>query len=285
MTVAKAIELVQNTKTCVSAKTRALFHLRCLDTEEAALALQKCITGTSVLIDHEVAYILGQMKQPTTVPFLFSLAENKSISPIIRHEAIEALGNFEDKGLIIRIQPFLNDSISIVRESAILAIKKLEEGGLNKDPFSRYHSRDPAYPFEGTFEEAVDVFNSDKIEEKYKALFYFRDLNSSEAIKVLAEGFRGTSDLLRHEIAYVLGQMENPLAVDILIKVLEDEEEAEIVRHEAAEALGNIGTEKAQQCLQKFLDSEITILRESARVGLGIYDNDKGDYVDINLIK
>ncbi|ELA42043.1 uncharacterized protein VICG_00890 [Vittaforma corneae ATCC 50505] len=284
MSIAKAVELVQSPKTCVSIKTRALFYLRCLDTEEAALALQKCITNTSVLIDHEIAYILGQMKQSATIPFLFSLARNKNINPIVKHEAIEALGNFEDQNLIPHIQPFLNDPISIISESAVLAISKLEEYKSNKDSLSRYYSRDPAYPFKGSFEEAIRFFNSDKIEEKYKALFYFRDLNSKEAVEVLAKGFRESSDLLRHEIAYVFGQMENPLAVDVLINVLEDETEAEIVRHEAAEALGNIGTEKAQQHLRKYLDSEITILRESARVGLGIYNNDNNDYADISLL-
>lgn len=284
MSIVKAMEIAQSPKTSVSVKTRALFYLRCLDTEEAALALQECMSNTSVLIDHEVAYILGQMKQPATIPFLFGLAENEEINPIVRHEAIEALGNFEDKELIPRLETFLKDPNPIVSESAVLSIKKLNGIDLKRDPFSKYHSRDPAYPFEGSFEEAVEMFNGNDIEEKYKVIFYMRDQNTKEAVEVLAKGFRDSSDLLRHEIAYVFGQMENPLAVEALISVLEDEKEADIVRHEAAEALGNIGTERAIKCLEKYLNSEVLILRESATVGLGIGNNEDEDYVDIDLL-
>lgn len=285
MSIAKAVEIAQNPKTSVSVKTRALFYLRCLDTEEAALALQDCISNTSVLIDHEVAYILGQMKQPATIPFLFSLAENESNNPIVRHEAIEALGNFEQKDLIPRISIFLNDSSQIVSESAVLAIKKLEKSDLKKESFSKYHSRDPAYPFEGSFDEASKMLKEGSLEDKYRAIFYFRDQNSKEAVEVLAKGFRDSSDLLRHEIAYVFGQMENPYAVEALIEVLEDEKEADIVRHEAAEALGNIGTEKALGCIEKYLDSDVAILKESATVGLGISNNEEDEYVDIDLLE
>jgi len=279
MGVEKAVEIVNSPETSVSAKTRALFHLRCLDTEEAALALQKCITGTSVLIDHEVAYILGQMKQPATVPFLFGLAEDTRISPIVRHEAIEALGNFGDIRLIERIEPFLSCTVPIVKESAILAIRKLQ--GQDRREFSKYHSRDPAHPYEGSFEEAKRLFRHGGLEEKYRAMFYLRDLNSVEAVEVLAGGFEDPSDLLRHEVAYVFGQMRNEAAVGALVRVVENEKEAEIVRHEAAEALGNIGGEEAEACLGRLVDSKIRILNESAQVGLGIYENGEDEYTNI----
>lgn len=281
MLLQKALEIVKRPTSCVSAKTRALFHLRCADTEEAALIIEKCITNSSVLIDHEVAYILGQMKQPASIPFLLRLAEDEGVNSIVRHEAIEALGNFEDINLIERIEPFMESTISIVRESAVLAIKKLQEEG-KKETVSKYYSRDPAYAYEGSFEKAVEMFKNGEIVEKYRALFYLRNLNTKEAVDALAEGFKDSSDLLRHEIAYVFGQMTNPASVDALISVAEDEDEADIVRHEAAEALGNIGGEKAEECLQRLLDSDIQILNESARVGLGIYNYDSNEYIEID---
>lgn len=285
MSLQEAIEIVHNPKTSVSTKTRVLYYLRCLDTEEAALALQKCMTNSSVLIDHEVAYILGQMKQEATIPFLFELIENSEINPIVRHEAIEALGNFEDKSLIARLEPLLSHPIDIIQESAVLAIKKLQTSDTKKESFSKYHSRDPAYPFEGTFEDAVKLFNSDDIESKYRAIFYFRDLNTPEAVEMLGSGFKFSSDLLKHEIAYVFGQMENPLSVKALIEVLLNENEADIVRHEAAEALGNIATDEALACLEKFVDSDIVILKESSTVGLGISANDEDDYSNLEKLR
>ncbi len=46
--------------------------------------------------------------------------------------------------------------------------------------------------------------------------------------------------MLKHELAYVLGQMQNSHAVPALIRVLQGQHEP-MVRHEAAEALGAIG--------------------------------------------
>lgn len=276
--VERAAEVARSKSTSISAKMSALFYLRGLDTPEAALELQECLTRTSVLMDHEIAYILGQMRQPVSVAFLFSLAEDLSISDIVRHEAIEALGNFEDPSFIPRLEKYLDDPNKIVSESAVLAIQKLKETGYERRPgagLSKYWSRDPAFPLEGEFEDAVKAFSNGGIEDKYKAIFYFRDLNTKESVGMLAKGFRDPSDLLRHEVAYVLGQMRNPLATDVLIEVLENEDEADIVRHEAAEALGNIGTDKALRCLEKYVDSDVDILRESASVGLGISSSNR----------
>lgn len=50
----------------------------------------------------------------------------------------------------------------------------------------------------------------------------------------------GTHIPIRHEIAFVFGQMSHPHAIPSLLKVLQDPKEAEMVRHEAAEALGGI---------------------------------------------
>ena len=285
MSLQEAVEIVHNPNTSVSTKTRALYYLRCLDTEEAALSLQKCFTYDSVLIDHEIAYVLGQMKQKASIPFLFGLIDNLTVNPIIRHEAIEALGNFEDKSLIKRLEPYLLDENAIVSESAVLAIKKLESFETKKSQFSKYYSRDPAYPFEGTFEDAVKLFYSENIEEKYQAIFYFRDLNTPEAVEALGRGIEFSSELLKHEIAYVFGQMENPLSVKVLIDVLMDEKHTDIVRHEAAEALGNIGTDEALECLERFVDSDIAILKESATVGLGISANNEEDYSNLEKLE
>lgn len=267
----KLLKLIKNEKS-VSEITKILYELRNRNSEEAAIALQECMTNSSVLIDHEIAYILGQMRMSVSIPFLKSVAEDTSCDCIVRHEAIEALGNFEDLSLIDYLQIYLDSKIDIINESAVLSIKKLQETNHATHMLSKYHSRDPAFPFEGGFQEAIYMFKHGSIEDKYKALFYFRDLNTPEAVNALGEGFKLSSELLRHEIAYVFGQMQNPLSVGFLCDVLEDEDEKDIVRHEAAEALGNIGDERSIDCLRKFLNSDIRIIQESAKVGLGIFE-------------
>lgn len=274
----RAVGLVKAKDTPISLKMRCLFYLRNLGTAEAASCIQRCLSRDSVLLDHEVAYVLGQLKQRNSIEYLFEMAGDSTLSDIVRHEAIEALGNFEDPTLIPRIENFLNIENLIIKESAILALQKLAEN----EPIhvGRFGSRDPAYPYRGEYETAVYMFERGNIAEKYKAIFYLRDKNDKESVDTLASGFKDPSDLLRHEIAFVFGQMQNEHAIPALIKVLEDPEEKDIVRHEAAEALGNIGTMECVEVLKGYLDSDIRILKESAQVGLGIADHaDK--YLDI----
>lgn len=54
-------------------------------------------------------------------------------------------------------------------------------------------------------------------------------------------GFSSDSVLLKHEVAYVMGQMRDPHAIKYLNSVLADVSRDPIVRHEAGEALGAIG--------------------------------------------
>lgn len=277
----KVVDAIKSENSSISFKTRGLFYLRSLGTEEAALCVQECISKTSVLLDHEVAYVLGQMKQKVSVPFLLSVIRDKEINDIVRHEAVEALGNFEDESLIPVLDEFKDDESIIVKESVYLAIKKLLEFSKHEEMMSRYGSRDPAFPMKGTFKEAKRLLVEGNLEEKYKAIFYLRDLNNKESVEALAMGFDDPSDLLRHEVAYVFGQMENEHSIPALKKVLENENEKDIVRHEAAEALGNIGNDECVEILSKYLDSDILILKQSVQVGLGISNFDEEEYLNI----
>jgi deoxyhypusine monooxygenase len=62
------------------------------------------------------------------------------------------------------------------------------------------------------------------------------------------------SALLKHEIAYCIGQLEDKHAIPFLSSVLEDKSENSMVRHEAGEALGAIGEEDALELLKKHRD-------------------------------
>lgn len=72
--------------------------------------------------------------------------------------------------------------------------------------------------------------------------------------------------MFRHEVAFVLGQIQEPIAVDALIGGLEDTSQDEMVRHECAEALGSIATESANAILQRFLSDDKRVVRESCVV-------------------
>ena len=85
-------------------------------------------------------------------------------------------------------------------------------------------------------------------------------------------GFDDTSALFRHEIAYVLGQMQRKVTIEGLIKVLINNNEHRMVRHEAAEALGSIGGEEVQEILKKYEFDNETVVGQSCQVALDTID-------------
>lgn len=83
------------------------------------------------------------------------------------------------------------------------------------------------------------------------------------------------SALFRHEIAFVLGQMQEAASVPYLRESLEDPEENEMVRHECAEALGSIAHPDCQKILNNYLDDKKQVVRESCVIALDMceYEN------------
>lgn len=79
------------------------------------------------------------------------------------------------------------------------------------------------------------VLNDPKrpMKERFRALFTLRNLGGETAIKCISECFQDESVLLKHELAYCLGQMQDKNAIPILRSVLEDKTQDPIVRHEA----------------------------------------------------
>lgn len=71
------------------------------------------------------------------------------------------------------------------------------------------------------------------LKERFRALFTLRNIGGSSAIASIEKCFKDESALLKHELAYCLGQMQDTAANPILVKVLEDETEHPMVRHEA----------------------------------------------------
>ena len=91
--------------------------------------------------------------------------------------------------------------------------------------------------------EALDV--------RFRALFSLKGLASSssdaaqQVIDAIGAAFADDSALLKHELAYVLGQMQDVRAIPVLEGVLKDEAEHAMVRHEVSqEVVGKEGKER-----------------------------------------
>lgn len=109
--------------------------------------------------------------------------------------------------------------------------------------------------------------------KRYQSMFSLRNLNTDESAMALADGLDcQDSALFRHEIAFVLGQMQRPITTAKLAKVLAEKSENEMVRHECAEALGAIATDETNQILKNYLNDDVRVVRESAIVALDVSD-------------
>ena len=140
---------------------------------------------------------------------------------------------------------------------------------------SEFGSVDPAPPADG-FEHhelrSTLLDDQARMFERMRAVFALRNDGSNAAVDALCDAFVSTSALLRHELAYVLGQMQNTRALPTLWERLEDEEEHVMVRHEAGEAMGAIGDPSSRTVLERFLTHPAPEVSESCEVALDLLD-------------
>ena len=78
------------------------------------------------LLKHEVAYVIAYMEEVNehSVPFLLDSVLNDEEAPIVRHEALIALGEITDDKDILK--HLLNHKAEIVRESCQVALRNIE---------------------------------------------------------------------------------------------------------------------------------------------------------------
>jgi len=197
---------------------------------------------------------------------------------MVRHEAGEALGAIGQLESISVLEDFLQDpnlEVSETCQIAIDRIKYLTDRKKETIESCSFISIDPAPPEtlkdiqklkQQLLNQSLSLF------KRYRAMFSLRNIGGVEAVEALCEGFQDSSALFRHEIAYVLGQMQDPIAINALTCVLKKSNENGMVRHEAAEALGSIGTQDCLPLLESHLTDNERVVRESCFVALDIYD-------------
>lgn len=93
----------------------------------------------------------------------------------------------------------------------------------------------PGLANEDQIEAISKVLNdvSRPLKERFRALFTLKNLGGAKAIEGIALCFKDSSALLKHELAYCLGQMQDPLAIPVLTTILKDVSQEPMVRHEA----------------------------------------------------
>lgn len=242
----------------------ALFWAKHFNTEETVMALINGLKHPSVLLKHEIAYVLGQMSWPDqSHPVLIKLLNDKTEHPMVRHEAGEALtalGVPTDE-VFAALEQNKEDECTPVRETVELALEGLRR---KREKIAQNRNQTEAAPF-----KSKDPVNGDQSQQdvnfidslsaklrdqtgsclwdRYKALFTLRNIkDSTEAVIALARALDEDtkSALLRHEICFVLGQLRRfSETEESLRNRLNDKDEHSMVRHEAALSLGSVACE------------------------------------------
>ncbi|KFP86431.1 Deoxyhypusine hydroxylase, partial [Apaloderma vittatum] len=91
---------------------------------------------------------------------------------------------------------------------------------------------------------------------RFRALFTLRNLGGRAAVDWISRAFGDDSALLKHELAYCLGQMQDEAAIPVLIQVLED------TGHpwggtRGGEALGAIGNPSVLDILKRYSEDPV----------------------------
>ena len=113
---------------------------------------------------------------------------------------------------------------------------------------------------------------------RFRALFSLKHLacqspptdQTIPALEAIAAALVSPSALLKHELAYCLGQSGKPEAVGYLEACVEDRAEDPMCRHEAAEALGALGFDGSLELLKARRDDkeELEVVRETAELAV-----------------
>lgn len=244
------------------------------------------------LLRHEFAYVLGQMQTPRSCQALHQLLLSSEDCVMVRHEAGEALGAIASQESIPILQSTYDQYKGMLDELADtcrLALHKIQNPKSQVGcacMMAPYSSVDPveADPLhvDLTTQEIGNVLCNESIDlvERYSAMFSLRNRGGEEAVHQLGRALLAdqSSPLLRHEVAFVLGQLQHPSSIDALETSLSRKEEHVMVRHESAEALGAIEvTESAQwqrieSILLQYQQDEIQAVAESCVVALDAAD-------------
>jgi deoxyhypusine monooxygenase len=139
---------------------------------------------------------------------------------------------------------------------------------------------DPEFDQRPTAEvAAVLIDESQPLFRRYSAMFSLRNRGGEEAVRALGGSLLTdqSSALFRHEVAFVLGQMQHPAAIEPLAGSLARDGEHGMVRHESAEALGAIeGTDeewaRCEEVLREYINDPDTVVGESCQVALDAAD-------------
>lgn len=279
--VAEIGSVLNDAKRPLKERFRALFTLKNIGGTKALECIESCFSDESILLKHELAYCLGQMQDKAAIPVLVKVLENLDQEPMVRHEAAEALGAIGAKEVEDILIKYSNDPVTEVAETCEIALGRIrwlenkETNFTDNNPYASVDPSPPAITNDVTELQKILMDENQPLFIRYRAMFSLRNMRTKDSILALTSGLKGKSALFRHEVAFVLGQLQEEISIPFLAENLRDVAENEMVRHECAEALGAIATDECTKILNDYLNDDKRVVKESCEVALDMceYEN------------
>ena len=288
--------ILADVKNSLAVRFRALFTLRNTPGSQSIEWISKVLLeDPSPLLKHECAFCLGQMKDPRADEVLKQVLANKQEHCMVRHEAGEALAAIGSLSSLDFLKQYTSDDVIEVAQTCQLGVKKIELENISGDQervsLSIFNSVDPTSASNENDVLILERILSDPSQDlfdRYQALFALRNLMTEDAVNALGRCLLSyqnddNNNLLKHEIAYVFGQLKDEKSVCFLKETLSNMTENEMVRHEAAEALGSIASDEASTILESFKNDPVSVVKESIEVALDMNEYERS--TEFNFIE
>ena len=247
------------------------------------------------MVRHEAAEALGAIASDACLEALETASEDAS--QVVRETATLALQRLRYAQAMRRdAQAKAPAAAAAARPDVLGSAKEQLSAGAHgthprvDEPDSPYISVDPVpaapsdVPTRALRMTLAD--ESASLWDRYGAMFALRNRDDPSEVARALGSVLATSDsaLLKHEVCYVLGQIQEKGndARAALRATLENAREHPMVRHEAAEAIGSIAAEDTEALLLKFRDDQDRIVAESCEVALDIMQSEiSGEFVPL----
>jgi len=129
------------------------------------------------MLGHELAYCLGQIKDPLALPILTRVLEDPEEHVMVRHEAAEAMGAIGDPASLVVLRTYLGHEDSSLRETAEIAVAKIEWD--NSDEGRKAGPKFVASPFSAISGWKAKVVYGEQRVRDYRSStsFYFQSIS------------------------------------------------------------------------------------------------------------
>ena len=250
------------------------------------------------MVRHEAAEALGAIASDECAEALRTASEDEC--QVVRETAVLALQRLKhahsaraDAAAAAAIAAAESETRAPPGEKLGSAKEKLSagaEGGDAANGDSPYMSVDPvpAASLSISMETLTRVLLDESADmwDRYGAMFALRNRGPAPDVAATLGAVLASSSsaLLKHEVCYVLGQIQEKgtAARDALRQTLMDASEHPMVRHEAAEALGSIAAADTESLLSTYCADADRIVAESCEVALDIMASEmSGEFVPL----